>query len=229
MADADFVFTPPPRAVAQVADGGMFPVRRIFCVGRNYAGHVQEMGGDPKARAPVFFTKPADALVASGASLPYPSATANLHYEGELVAALKAGGANIPADAAGACVFGYAAGCDLTRRDLQGEAKAAGAPWDAAKAFDRSAPLGPIARAEGRVMDRGRIALSVNGEERQASDLSNMIWRVDEIVAALSAQFELAAGDLIFTGTPEGVGPLVRGDQVTVAIEGLPALSFSIS
>ncbi|MGE0409697.1 MAG: fumarylacetoacetate hydrolase family protein [Amphiplicatus sp.] len=213
-----FVFEPPARAVVSVAGGGVFPVRRIFCVGKNYPDHVREMGDDPKSSPPVFFAKPADAVVASGAVIPYPPATKNLHYEGELVVAL--GG--------GARIFGYAAGCDLTRRDLQAAAKNAGGPWDSAKAFDRSAPIGEIAR--GAALDPAtRLSLAVNGKTHQDAALSEMIWSTPEIIEALSAQFELAAGDLIFTGTPSGVGPLTRGDKVEVRIGALPALSFSIA
>lgn len=226
---ADFVIPPPQPAWAPVVGGARFPVRRIFCIGRNYADHVREMGGDPKADPPVFFTKPADAVVASGAVIPYPPGTADLHFEGELVVALKAGGRAVAsADAAAAMIFGYAAGCDLTRRDLQAAAKKAGGPWDAAKAFDRSAPIGPILRGEGAALDGARLTLAVNGAERQNAPLADMIWSAPEIVMALSRLFELKAGDLIFTGTPEGVGALGPGDRVKVAIDTLPPLDFSI-
>ena len=221
--------TPAPTvAVLGVAD--RFPVRRIFCVGRNYADHVREMGNDPRADPPVFFTKPGDAVVESGAVIPYPLNTANLHHEVELVMALKHGGENIEQAAALSCVWGYAVGVDLTRRDRQAEAKEAGAPWDAAKAFDNSAPLGPLTPAAVcGDLQAGDIWLRVNDEERQRADLSDMIWRTPEIIAALSGSWALAPGDLIFTGTPAGVGALRPGDRVTCGVDGLAPLSFSIA
>ncbi|WP_428409255.1 fumarylacetoacetate hydrolase family protein [Hyphococcus sp.] len=224
-----FVFDPPPQPAARIAGGGLFPVRRIFCIGRNYADHVREMGGDPKAQPPVFFTKPADAVTADGSVIPYAQATDDLHYEGELVVALKAGGKNIGAEKASDMIFGYAAGCDLTRRDHQRRAKDAGAPWDTAKGFDLSAPMGDIIPAnEVGDLSTAEIKTLVNGETRQSAPLSQMIWSVGDIIAALSEQFELKAGDLIFTGTPEGVGPLERGDAVTVEA-GPCSLSFRIA
>ncbi|MEZ5894685.1 MAG: fumarylacetoacetate hydrolase family protein [Parvularculaceae bacterium] len=228
MSKDDFVFAAPEQVSAPVAGGGRFPVRRIFCIGRNYADHVREMGGDPKAHPPVFFTKPADALVHDGATIPYAQATENLHYEGELVVALKAGGKNLTPKAADGVIFGYAAGCDLTRRDHQAKAKDAGAPWDTAKGFDHSAPVGPILRKEKADLAGARLILAVNGEKRQDAALMSMIWTVEEIIAALSGMFELKAGDLIFTGTPEGVGALKPGDKVSVAIGPL-SLSFGIA
>ena len=225
----DYIIPPPPTVAVPVHGGGMFPVRRIFCVGKNYADHVREMGGDPKETPPVFFTKPADA-VATGGDVPFPQATDNLHYEGELVVALKGGGRNLSSrEAAGALVFGQAAGCDLTRRDHQTRAKTAGAPWDTAKAFDHSAPIAPIARIEDLPparFDGARLVTRVNGETRQNGALADMIWSVPDIIIALSSQFELKPGDLIFTGTPEGVGPLSVGDETQVEIGPLPALSF---
>ena len=227
-----FAFDPPRQPAVRIHGGGLFPVRRIFCVGRNYSDHVREMGGDPKETPPVFFTKPADAVVAAGSVVPYPSATKDFHFEGELVVALKAGGVRLKSpDAAGALIFGHAAGCDLTRRDHQAAAKKAGAPWDSAKGFDHSAPIGDIGRLEDfppESFDDARLTLSVNGEERQDEALSSMIWSVPEIIMALSEQFELKAGDLIFTGTPAGVGALTIGDKVEVRIGRLPALKFSI-
>jgi fumarylpyruvate hydrolase len=226
-----YVFEPPPVSSVEVLGGGRFPVRRIFCIGRNYAGHVKEMGGDPKSDPPVFFTKPADAIVETGSVIPYATATSNLHYEGELVIALKAGGLNLKTrEEAGALIFGQAAGCDLTRRDLQAAAKKAGTPWDAAKGFDQSAAVGMIARIEDfppDLFDNARVTLSVNGAIKQDSAL-NFIWSAPEIIIALSRLFELKAGDLIFTGTPEGVGPLVPGDRVEVTVGPLPTLEFSI-
>jgi fumarylpyruvate hydrolase len=207
----------------------MFPVRRIFCVGRNYADHVKEMFGDPKTTPPVFFTKPADAVVASGATIPYPTITKDFHYEGELVVALKAGGLNIKPDAnIDALIFGYAAGCDLTRRDIQAASKKAGTPWDAAKGFDNSAAIGALAPSTKGLIDGARLSLSVNGETKQEEALAEMIWSIPEIIVELSKQFELKAGDLIYTGTPKGVGPLKPGDTAEVKIGRLPALAFSV-
>jgi len=228
----NFVFDAPAVSSVEVLGGGRFPVRRIFCIGRNYADHVKEMGGDPKSDPPVFFTKPADAVVGTGSIIPYPLATANLHYEGELVIALKGGGRNLKGrHDAGALIFGQAAGCDLTRRDLQAAAKKAGGPWDAAKGFDNSAPVGMIARIEDfppDLFDDARVMLSVNGAVKQNAALRQMIWSVPEIIMALSQLFELRAGDLVFTGTPDGVGPLAAGDRVDVCIGPLPTLEFSI-
>jgi fumarylpyruvate hydrolase len=199
-----------------------FPVRRIFCVGRNYAAHAREMGGDPNREPPFFFTKPADAVVTGGADTPYPQATENLHHEMELVVAIGTGGTDIAPEQALAHVFGYAAGIDLTRRDLQDAAKAARRPWDMSKGFDASAPIGAIAPAAGIGHPAvGRIALTVNGEARQEGDLKDQIWQVPEIIAALSRLVALAPGDLIFTGTPDGVGPLQRGDVVVGEIAGV--------
>lgn len=227
-----FVIDPLPQAFVAVHGGERFPVRRIFCIGRNYADHVREMGGDPRADPPVFFTKPADAVAASGSVIPYAQGTDNLHFEGELVIALKGGGRNLASrHEAGALIFGPAVGCDLTRRDLQAAAKKSGGPWDAAKAFDNSAPVGAIGRIEDfppQSLDGARLVLKVNGAERQNAPLADMIWSVPEIVMALSRLFELKPGDLIFTGTPDGVGPLKPGDRVEVSIGPLPALEFSI-
>lgn len=218
----DFVLPPPPVASLAVAgDPRRFAVRRIFCVGRNYAEHAREMGHDPNAEPPFFFTKPADALVESGATIPYPPATADLHHEAELVVALGAGGSFVPEDAAEALVWGYAAGNDLTRRDVQAEAKAARRPWDMAKGFDRSAVVGALRPASFGVPE-GRIRCSVAGRLTQAALLSDMIWPVPAIISHLSRLVELAPGDLVFTGTPAGVGPIARGETCTVEIDGLP-------
>lgn len=224
-----FVIEPPPQPCAPVAGGGLFPVRRIFCVGQNYSDHAREMGGDPERNPPFFFTKPADSLVIGGADAPYPSLTKNLHHEIELVVALGAGGVNVATANAPALIFGYAAGVDLTRRDLQTEAKKAGRPWDMAKGFDGSAPLGLIhtASACGGV-GQGRIALSVNGTARQQGDLSEMIWSVPEIIAILSTYVALAPGDLIFTGTPAGVGAVQAGDLLHGAIDGVGEVTTRI-
>lgn len=225
-----FVVEPMPQpSVAVDGEDARFPVRRIFCVGRNYADHVREMGADPKSEPPIFFTKPADAAVDSGAAIPYPLDTADLHHEVELVAAIGRGGTAIEVSAALQHVWGYAVGVDLTRRDRQAEAKKAGAPWDVAKAFDHSAPVGAMVPAARCGHPRqGRIWLWVNGEQRQAGDLSDMIWSVPEIVSALSRSWALQPGDLIFTGTPAGVSPLRIGEAVACGVEGLPSLTFTI-
>lgn len=199
--------TTPTLAVAGSAD--RFPVRRIYCVGLNYADHAREMGNDPKRDPPFFFSKPSDAVVDSGAHLPFPVHTANLHHEVELVVALGAAGANVKSDHASALIFGYAVGIDLTRRDLQAAAKKTGRPWDMAKGFDHSAPIGPLAL--GIPPATAPISLSVDGQVRQSGDLADMIWQVPEIIASLSTFVALAPGDLIFTGTPSGVGPIAPG------------------
>jgi fumarylpyruvate hydrolase len=196
-----------------------FPVRRIFCVGQNYAEHTREMGGDPTRQAPFFFTKPADAVVDSGADLAFPSETADLHHEVELVIAIGTGGSDIGVDAAPAHIFGYAVGIDLTRRDLQAVAKAAGRPWDMAKGFDQSAPTGPI--TPGVPPDAAAITLTVDGDTRQSGNLDQMIWNTAEIIATLSRFVALAPGDLIFTGTPAGVGPILPRQTVRGTIAGL--------
>lgn len=226
---SDYVIPPPAQPAVPVEGGGLFPVRRIFCVGRNYAEHVREMGGDPTREAPFFFCKPADAVVTGGADMPFPPATSNLHHEMELVAAIGSGGADIPVEDALRRVWGYAAGIDMTRRDLQNEAKKAARPWDMSKGFDASAPTGALVPAV-KVANpgRGAITLRVNGAVRQSSDLSAMIWSVAEVVAHLSRLVTLAPGDLIFTGTPEGVGPVVRGDVLEGDIAGVGAVSTRI-
>lgn len=223
------VFSPRPQVVAPVLGGGLFPVRRIFCVGRNYAAHSREMGGDPERELPFFFSKPADALVLNGADSPYPTATHNLHHEMELVVAVGKEGENLSADNALSYVYGYAAGIDLTRRDIQDEAKAARRPWDMSKGFDASAPIGEIAPSSiiGHPSS-GRISLSVNGETKQNSDLSNQIWSVSEIISALSKLVIIVPGDLIFTGTPEGVGPLEIGDTIEGVIDGVGVIRTRI-
>jgi fumarylpyruvate hydrolase len=196
-----------------------FPVRRIFCVGQNYADHAREMGSDPQRQLPFFFTKPADAVVDSGLRLPFPTMTHDLHHEVELVVALGQGGVDVkPADAP-SMIFGHAVGIDLTRRDLQAEAKKTGRPWDMAKGFDHSAPIGPVTR--GVPPREGAITLSIDGQVRQSGDLAHMIWSVADIIAFLSTYVAVAAGDLIFTGTPAGVGPIQRGERVRGAIAGI--------
>jgi fumarylpyruvate hydrolase len=225
-----YTWSPPARASVAVAGSeDRFPVRRIFCVGRNYADHVREMGGDPKSDPPVFFTKPADAIAPSGSTIAYPPRTGNLHHEVELVVALKSGGSDITAEQALGHVFGYAVGNDLTRRDLQNALRDKGLPWDMSKAFDASAQIGAITPAErfGVPAAQG-IWLTVNGQQRQRSQLSSLIWSVPEVIATLSGFVRLEAGDLIYTGTPDGVGPLVRGDEVRAGIDGLEPLEFRI-
>jgi fumarylpyruvate hydrolase len=225
----EYVFVPPPIPSVEIAGTRQrFPVHRIYCVGRNYAEHAREMGNDPKADPPVFFTKPADAIVANGVAVPYPPRTDNFHYEVELVVAVGGAGRNIAAAQAFGHVFGYAVGNDLTRRDLQGASKKKGLPWDTGKAFDASAPIGAIRPASLGHIERGRIWLNVNGETRQQSDISEMIWSVSDIIAELSTLFELRAGDLIYTGTPAGVGPLKPGDRIDCGIDGLESLSNTI-
>ncbi len=220
------VIAPPVQAEVPVAGGGTFPVRRIYCVGRNYAEHAREMGHDPDRELPFFFTKPADAIVTGSADMPYPSMCKDLHHEMELVVALKSGGSDISeADAMGH-VWGYAAGLDMTRRDLQAEAKKAGRPWDMGKGFDHSAPIGEMVPAEG--VRPGRIELKVNGEVRQSSDVSKLIWSVPETIACLSKLVRLEAGDLIFTGTPEGVAAVRRGDLLEGVVEGVGAVRVRV-
>jgi fumarylpyruvate hydrolase len=199
-----------------------FPVRRIYCVGQNYADHAREMGSDPDREQPFFFMKPADAVVATGATLPFPPRTENLHHEVELVIALGAGGTNIAVADAQALIFGHAVGIDLTRRDLQSEARKVGRPWAMAKGFDHSAPVGALVR--GAPPADAAIALTVDGEVRQSSTLAMMLWSPAEVIAALSTYVELAAGDLIFTGTPAGVGPIRRGETVRGTIAGHPPI-----
>ena len=213
--------------IAIVGSSARFPVRRIFCVGQNYADHAREMGSDPDRQQPFFFTKPADAVVPGGGTLPYPSMTQDLHHEVELVVALGAGGRDIDATQATAKIFGHAVGIDLTRRDLQAAAKAAGRPWDMAKGFDRSAPIGAL--TPGAPPTTGAIGLTIDGEPRQSGDLSMMIWSVPEIIATLSTFVELAPGDLIFTGTPAGVGPIQRGQTVRATIDGFEPLEVTFA
>jgi fumarylpyruvate hydrolase len=225
---SEFVIPAPPVPAVPVRGGGLFPVRRIFCVGRNYAAHAREMGHDPDREPPFFFTKPADAIV-TGGEMPYPAATSELHHEVELVVAIGAGGRDIAETDAKAHIWGYAIGIDMTRRDLQAEAKKLGRPWDMAKGFDHSAPIGesvPVGNF-GR-FESGHILLNVNGAERQEGDLLDMIWSVPEVIAALSRLVELQPGDLIFTGTPEGVAEVKRGDELEAMISGLPPLRVRV-
>lgn len=228
-----YVFAAPAQPVVPVVGStDLFPVRRVFCVGRNYEEHAKEMGFSGR-EPPFFFCKPADAVlpVADGATgvMPYPPATANLHHEIELVVALGRGGRDIAAEDAASYLWGYAVGLDMTRRDLQGEAKKQGRPWDTGKAFDFSAPISPIRPvSKSGLVERGRIALTVNGVERQASDVSKMIWNINETVAHLSRLFTLAPGDLIFTGTPEGVAAVQPGDLMMGSIDGVGTLKVRV-
>ncbi|MEX2628911.1 MAG: fumarylacetoacetate hydrolase family protein [Tistlia sp.] len=214
-----------------VADSGdRFPVRRIFCVGRNYAEHAREMGFDPDREPPFFFMKPADALRSEAEGFPYPTQSENVHHEVELVVALGKGGKEVAKDRALDLIYGYAVGLDMTRRDLQGAMKKAGRPWEAGKAFDASAPCGELQPAA-RIghPKSGRISLTVNGEARQTGDLSELIWSVPETIEHLSALFELKPGDLIFTGTPAGVGPVVPGDVMVATVEGVGEITVKVS
>jgi fumarylpyruvate hydrolase len=226
---ATTLFTVPQPTVEIQGRAVRFPVHRIYCVGRNYAAHVREMGANPEREPPCFFMKPADAVVANGAPVPYASRTTNLHHEIELVVAIGTGGRNIPQSAALGHVFGYAVGNDLTRRDLQAAAKDAGLPWDVAKGFDHAAPISAIRPvAEGGHVSSGRIWLEVNGASRQDANIAEMIWSVPEVLAELSTLFELQPGDLVFTGTPAGVGSVQRGDSIVGGIDGLETLRTTI-
>ncbi|MBB2487197.1 fumarylacetoacetate hydrolase family protein [Mitsuaria sp. WAJ17] len=225
-----YIFTPPEQPSAAVrGTDRRYAVSRIFCVGRNYAAHAREMGGDPSREPPFYFTKPASALVASGATVPYPPGTRDYHYEMELAIAMGAPVFRVSPEVARAAIWGFAPGLDMTRRDLQAEAKKAGRPWDVAKGFEQSAVLGELVRAaECGPMDAGAITLSVNGVQKQRGDLADMIWNVAEIVANLSQFYHLKPGDLIYTGTPDGVGPVGPGDRLEGEIAGLGALTLTI-
>lgn len=228
---SDYVFTPPEPASVPVAGGSRrFPVRRIYCVGQNYAEHAREMGNDPDRAPPFFFSKPVDALLTDGGELPYPPQTADLHFEAELVVAIGKAGRDITPDAAPDHIWGFAAGNDFTRRDLQGVAKKQGRPWDMAKGFDLSAACGTLHPvSETGLLEHGAISCAVDGETRQQGDLSDMIWSVPEIVAYLSRFVALAPGDLIYTGTPAGVGAVLADQTVTVEIEGLSRLETRVT
>ncbi len=207
-----------------------FPVRRIYCVGRNYAAHAREMGGDPDREPPFFFQKPADVLLESGGAFPYPPKSSDVHFEIELVAALGKGGSDIAVEAALDHVYGYAVGIDMTRRDLQGEAKKTGRPWEVGKAFEKSAPCSAVVpAAEIGHPSSGAIWLKVNGEMRQSGDLNQLVWSVSEAIAYLSGLFTLAPGDLLFTGTPAGVGAVQRGDVITGGVEGIGEIEVRVT
>ena len=221
----DYLF---PIEVPSVTVSGVdkpLAVHRIYCVGKNYADHAREMGGDPNREPPFFFSKPADAIIHDQNSIPFPGRTDNLHHEVELVVALGKSGSNVPLDQALDLVFAYGVGIDFTRRDLQADARDAGRPWDVAKGFDHSAPvsiLQPVSRIG--ILEHAEISLAVNGEVRQNGNIDNMIWSVPEIIAELSTYFELCPGDLIYTGTPAGVGKVVPGDTLRATISGLEEL-----
>ncbi len=222
------VAPPPPVVLPITGSDAVFPVRRVYCVGRNYADHAIEMGHDPDAEPPFFFQKNPDNLVTTG-RFPYPAASQDVHHEIELVIALKSGGRNIPAEAAFDHIFGYAVGLDMTRRDLQSVAKKAGRPWEVGKAFERSAPVSPITPiGDAGRMEAGAIRLTVNGTARQDGDLNQMIWKIPEIVATLSGLFTLAPGDLVFTGTPAGVGAVASGDRLVGEVDGLEKLDVTV-
>ncbi|MBS0341292.1 MAG: fumarylacetoacetate hydrolase family protein [Proteobacteria bacterium] len=228
----------PPKVVGLpvVGTADQFPVRRVYCVGRNYAAHAREMGFDPDREPPFFFCKPNDDAsvvpVPAGETgrIPYPGLTSNYHFEAELVVAIGKGGSNIAVEAAAQHIYGYAVGLDMTRRDLQMKMREAGRPWEIGKAFDHSAPIGPVRRlADTGEVNSGAITLTVDGQTRQKSDVTHLIWSVSEVIANLSTLFELQPGDLIFTGTPEGVGAVQRGQRIEVRIDGLDALSVDIT
>jgi len=230
---SEYVFTPPPVvSLPVVGSDARFPVRRVYCVGRNYVEHAKEMGFTGR-EDPFFFSKPADALLVipdgTQGKMQYPSKTSNLHYEMELVVALGSGGRDIAVEQASSCVFGYALGLDMTRRDLQGECKKQGRPWEVGKAFDQAGPIGPVHPVtKTGLLDTGAISLLVNGQVKQSSDLDKLIWSIPESIAYLSGLFELKAGDLIFSGTPEGVGAVVKGDRMVGKFEGLGELDVLI-
>jgi len=225
---SNLVIPAPTQHTIPVGDDGEFPVRRVYCIGRNYAAHSIEMGDDPDRDPPFFFQKNPNNLIASDEFI-YPSKTNDVHYEIEMAVALKSGGTNISVEDALDHVYGYAPCLDMTRRDLQGEAKKKGRPWEIGKAFERSGPIGPLQTvSEVGHPDQGRVELLVNGEVQQEGDLNQMIWKVPEMISYLSDYFELAAGDVIMSGTPAGVGPIVKGDTMVVNIGGLESLTVKV-
>jgi fumarylpyruvate hydrolase len=228
---ADFVIPAPPQpSVAVAGTSARFPVRRIFCVGRNYAAHAREMGKDPDREPPFFFQKPADAVTDDGAAIPYPPETRNFHYEIELVVAIGREGVDVPVGEALDLVWGYGVGIDLTRRDLQFTARDLGRPWDWGKGFDNSAPCAPLRRVEGvGHVERGRIWLSVNGEVKQDADVADLIWPTRDVISIISRSMALKPGDLIYTGTPAGVGPIARGDKVAGGVDGVGEIHITVA
>ena len=225
----NYAFAPTPIVSIPAMSSNPFPVRRIYCVGRNYAAHAQEMGGDAQREAPFFFMKPAQAILPNHSVMPYPPGTTDLQYEVELVVALSLGGSNIPVEKANDYIFGYAVGLDMTKRDVQRAAREQGRPWDMSKGFDYSAPCSAITpEFYTGVIARGKIELKVNGEVRQNADVGEMIWKIPETISYLSQLVELFPGDLIFTGTPAGVGPVVKGDVIEATVAGLEPLIITI-
>ena len=219
---------PPVVTLPVVGSDAVFPVRRVYCIGRNYAAHAVEMGHDPDREPPFFFQKNPDNLDVSG-EFPYPPHSSDVHHEVEMAVALKSGGVNIPLEEANSHVYGYGISIDMTRRDLQGTAKKMGRPWEIGKAFERSAPAGPLHPVtETGILDHGRVSLSVNGELRQEGDLNQMIWKVPEMISHLSEYFELAGGDVILSGTPAGVAAVKRGDVMTMRIDGLGSMDVKV-
>ncbi len=221
--------TPPVVAVPIAGTDALFPVRRVYCIGRNYAAHAIEMGHDPDRDPPFFFQKNPNNLDTSG-QFPYPPHTSDVHHEVEVAVMLKSGGENIPLESALDHVYGYALSLDMTRRDLQGEMKKMGRPWEIGKAFERSAPVGPVHPVSDiGHLENGSITLKVNGELRQEGDLNQMIWKVPEMISYLSEYFELAPGDVILSGTPSGVGPVVKGDVMEIAADGLGSMTVTVT
>ena len=221
--------TPPVTGLPIEGSEALFPVRRVYCIGRNYAAHAIEMGHDPDREPPFFFQKNPNNLDPSG-EFPYPPHSSDVHHEVEVAVMLKSGGTNIPVETAERHIFGYALSLDMTRRDLQGAQKKMGRPWEIGKAFERSAPIGPIHRVEETgLLNEGAISLKVNGEVRQEGDLNQMIWKVPEMISYLSEYFEMAAGDVILSGTPSGVGPVERGDTMLLEAAGLGALTVKVT
>lgn len=226
---SDYVIPAPQVPAIPVAGGGSFPVRRVYCIGRNYAAHAIEMGHDPNREPPFFFQKNPNNMDPSG-EFPYPPHSSDVHHEAEMLVALKSGGTNIAVDDALDHVFGYGLSLDMTRRDLQGQMKKMGRPWEIGKAFERSAPCGPVhAVSDVGHLDAGAITLTVNGELRQEGDLNQMIWKVPEMISYLSEYFELAAGDVILSGTPSGVGPVNPGDEMALAVDKLGSLTVKVT
>ena len=229
MTEAKYLVPPPPQvAIPVLGSDALFPVRRIYCVGRNYAEHIREMGGDER-QPPFFFQKPTDAIVLDGAQIPYPTVTSDFQHEIELVLAIGQRGSDIPLERAADHVFGQAVGIDLTRRDVQVEARKAGRPWEIGKGFDKSAPIGLLhPTTGGALLDAGNISLTVNGEVRQTGDLAQMIWDSAEIISQLSRHYRLEPGDLIYTGTPAGVGAIKVGDVVRGEVADLTPLTVTV-
>ena len=227
----NYAVTAPTQAYLDiVGSDDKYPIRRIYCIGKNYVAHVAEMGGDADRDPPVIFQKPADAVVRNGGDLPYPAFTKNFHYEGEMLVALKSGGKNISTSDAKSHIFGYAVALDMTRRDHQPGVMENGLPWEVCKSFDQSAPIGPISRIEDTgVLTAGTIRLSVNGDTKQEADMSLMIWKTDEIISKLSEQYELMPGDVIMTGTPAGIGAVVPSDSIVVHVDGLEDLTVTVT